>query len=172
MSLRTLPAASRRARPCAPSESDRVSAGRDAHQAVDCGQRSTGIERSSHPACSGLYVLSVISSRLHIAWVPLAFIPKSRRADKSVGRNGYRLGRCTNCHSWVRATSTRIKTGKVRGCETRTALYWAKRTKSEYLWLGEAVRNTDTRNIWYGRRIATSSQTMSSRSGVGTRLRQ
>jgi hypothetical protein len=113
MSLRTLPAASRRARPCAPSESDRVSAGRDAHQAVDCGQRSTGIERSSHPACSGLYVLSVISSRLHIAWVPLAFIPKSRRADKSVGRNGYRLGRCTNCHSWVRATSTRIKTARL-----------------------------------------------------------
>ena len=30
-----------------------------------------------------------------------------------------------------------------------TALYWAKRTKEEYQWLGEAVRNTDTRNIWY-----------------------
>jgi transposase len=29
------------------------SAGRDAHQAVDCRQRSAGIERSSHPACSG-----------------------------------------------------------------------------------------------------------------------
>ena len=40
-------------RPGAHTESDRVSAGRDAHQAVDCGQRSAGIERTSHPACSG-----------------------------------------------------------------------------------------------------------------------
>jgi hypothetical protein len=93
-----------------------------------------------------------IVMRPHGYFTPIVFFPQSQRVDKSIGRNGYWLGRCTNCHSWVRATTTRIRTGQVMGCTVCDGKARERIVKGEFLWLRKAVQNTDTRASYYSTR--------------------
>jgi hypothetical protein len=85
-------------------------------------------------------------------FMPYVFIPKSQRADRNIGRNGYWLGRCLNCHTWVAATSSQLRAGQVMGCTLCGNQAREQKIMGELIWLGDAVRNTDTRNTFYATR--------------------
>jgi hypothetical protein len=123
----------------------------------DCGNivvvATSNLEKTTSCGCGKEDYLALdkwvgIICATHGYLLPIGFIQKSGRADLTKGRNGYWLCRCTNCSTWVTATTTQITTHRLMGCEACTAVFYERTDMAGFRWLEKAVRNTETANIY------------------------
>lgn len=84
------------------------------------------------------------------------YIPPSltvgQGAVRSSRKTGYWLCRCRGCNSWVKVSTSALKTGRTMACTACTPAFYENLWEQERLWITPAVKLTWTRNSFYSMR--------------------